>query len=222
LSAAGLWHAWVSLPLLFILFFGWMWRQFLWSRLMWRIARFDLKLIAAHPDQAGGLKFLGTALRGYQPLVFALSTIVAGGLANQVRAGASIYDLRFLVVGLVLIILTLFVAPFIVFAPALRELRARGSIEYGRLSSAVGHEFETKWIRQGSRNINSEALEAPDFSATTDLYQIASNVYQIRYLPLSSRAIAELIVFTLIPLLPVVLFAVPMDVLMQSLKQILF
>ena len=46
LSPAGLWQLWVSLPLLLVLFFGWIWRQFLWCRLLWRLARLDLKLIA--------------------------------------------------------------------------------------------------------------------------------------------------------------------------------
>src|SRR5262245_40381443 len=91
LSAAGLWQLWVSLPLLFVLIFGWIWRQFVWSRLMWRIAQFDLRLIAAHPDRAGGLKFLGSALWSYCPLSLALGAIVAGGVANHLREGASIY-----------------------------------------------------------------------------------------------------------------------------------
>jgi hypothetical protein len=220
-SVAGLWQTWVSLPLLLVLFFGWIWRQLLWCRFMWRIARLDLKLIAAHPDQAGGLKFLGFALRGYCPLALALATIVAGGLANRLRDGVSPYDLRFFVIGLVLFVLVLFVAPFAVFVPVLRRLRGRGTLEYGALSCAVGQQFEAKWITNAKENVNSSALEAPDFSATTDLYQIASNVYQIRYLPLHARGIGELIVFTLIPIVPLVLFSVPLPVLVKSVKQIL-
>jgi hypothetical protein len=221
LSAAGLWQLWVSLPLLFILFFGWIWRQFLWCRLMWRIAQFDLNLIAAHPDRAGGLRFLGSALWGYCPLSLALAAIVAGGVANQIRQGAALYDFRFFVLGLVLCVLVLFVAPFLIFTPVLRGLRSRGSVEYGTLSCAVGHEFEAKWVDNGTGNSKSDALAAPDFSATTDLYSIASNVYQMRYLPLSSKAVGELLVFTLIPFVPLVLLSVPIDTLLRELKAIL-
>jgi hypothetical protein len=220
-SAAGFWHAWISLPLLFILFFGWLWRQLLWSRLMWSIARFNLKLVAAHPDHSGGLTFLGTALRGYQPLVFALATIVAGGLANHIRDGANLYDLRFYPVGLVVTVLVLFVGPYFVFLPALQRLKDQGMLEYGALTSAVGHEFEGKWIRNGRASVTCQALEAPDFSATTDLYQIASNVYQVRYMPLDTRAVIELVISTLIPFVPVVLLSVPLQVLLHALKQIL-
>jgi hypothetical protein len=222
LSPAGLWQLWVSLPLLFILFFGWMWRQFLWCRLMWRIAHFDLNVVAGHPDRAGGLRFLGTALWGYCPLAFALAVAVAGGLANQIRVGASLNDFRLLVVAFLLFVLAFFVAPFLVFTPALRRLRNRGTVEYGTLSCAVGHEFEAKWLNNGGRNDKSEALSAPDFSSTTDLYSIVSNVYQIRYLPFGSKEVGELIVFTLLPFVPVVLLSVPVDTLLRDLKQILF
>src|SRR5262245_48027143 len=146
MSAPLFWQTWVSLPLLFILFFGWLWRQFLWCRFMWQVRRLDLKLVAAHPDGAGGLRFLGAALWGYCPLAFSMSTIVAGGLANRLREGVSLFDLRFFVVGIVALVLVLFVAPFGVFVPVLRRLRIGGVLEYGALSSALGHRFEAKWI----------------------------------------------------------------------------
>jgi hypothetical protein len=222
LSAAGLWQLWISLPLLFVLLFGWMWRQFLWFRLIWRISRFDLKLIAAHPDGAGGLGFLGGALWGYVPIALALGTIGAGGVANQIREGASLYDMRFLVAGLVLFVVAFFVGPFLVFIPTLRGLKVRGALDYGTLSCTLGHEFEGEWIEKGIEHRKAEVLQAPDFSATTDLYSIASNVYQIRYLPLNPKAVVELIVFTLIPFVPVVLLSVPPEALMRVLRQILF
>jgi hypothetical protein len=147
---------------------------------------------------------------------------VAGGLANQIRVGASLNDFRLLVVAFLLFVLAFFVAPFLVFTPALRRLRNRGTVEYGTLSCAVGHEFEAKWLNNGGRNDKSEALSAPDFSSTTDLYSIVSNVYQIRYLPFGSKEVGELIVFTLLPFVPVVLLSVPVDTLLRDLKQILF
>jgi len=37
----------VSLPLLLVLFFGWLWRLFLWVRFLWCLSRLDLHLIPA-------------------------------------------------------------------------------------------------------------------------------------------------------------------------------
>ena len=51
-SAAGWWHALVSLPLLLAIVLGWLWRVVGWTRLLCLIARLDLKLIASHPDHA--------------------------------------------------------------------------------------------------------------------------------------------------------------------------
>jgi hypothetical protein len=221
MSAAEFWQMWVSLPLLFILFFGWLWRQILWCRLMWRVGRLDLKLVAAHPDGAGGLRFLGMALWGYCPLGFSMATIVAGGVANRLRDGATLNDVRFFVAGVVIFVLLFFVAPFGVFMPALRRLRRRGILEYGALSSALGHQFEAKWTAGGCENITAEALEAPDFSATTDLYQVASNVYRIRYFPLHTRAVVELVACTLLPFIPLILASVPLQAIFEALKKIL-
>ncbi len=55
-SLAGWWHLLVSLPLLLILFFGWIWRLALWARFLFLMSRLNLRLIPAHPDNVGGLK----------------------------------------------------------------------------------------------------------------------------------------------------------------------
>jgi hypothetical protein len=82
-SAAGWWHAFVSLPLLLLLLLGWIWRLCLWSRFLWLVSRLDLHLIPAHPDHAAGLIFVGHSLRALSVLALALGTILAGGAANN-------------------------------------------------------------------------------------------------------------------------------------------
>ena len=49
-SAAGWWHVLVSLALLLALFFGWLWRPFLWGRFLWcHVA----SRLASHPSPPG-------------------------------------------------------------------------------------------------------------------------------------------------------------------------
>ncbi len=62
-SAAAWWHALVSLPLLLAVLFGWIWCIILWVRFLRRMSRLDLQLVAAHPDRATGLAFIGYSLR---------------------------------------------------------------------------------------------------------------------------------------------------------------
>src|SRR5262249_24514359 len=191
LSLAGWWYALVSLPLLLILFFGWLWRIILWSRFLIRLAAMNLRLIAAHPDRASGLKFLNSSLVAFMPLAFNFGVIAAGAEANQVAyKNANMDDLQSTVFGLIVFVLLLFVCPLLVFVFKLHGQKVAGIFSYGTLADRVGHQFEEKWLRSYDEHGN-EALEAPDFSATTDLYSIVANVHNMRLFPFELRAVVS-------------------------------
>jgi hypothetical protein len=146
-SWSGWWHALVSIPLLAVLLLGWLWRIFLWGLLLWRVASLDLRLIAPHPDLAGGLLFLGTSLRIFPIIGFALATIVAGGIANHVvHAGASLLSYKYMIATVAILILILLAAPLLVFSKKLVEVRRRGIFDYGALAAGMGLQFESKWL----------------------------------------------------------------------------
>jgi hypothetical protein len=220
-SAAGYWHLLVSMPLLILQLFGWVWRHLMWWRLLRLTSKLPLRLIAAHPDRSGGLKFMSTVLRGYWPLCFALGVIIAGRAANQIQAGLTLYDCRFTIAGLLAFLLTFILMPLTVFIPVLIRLSGQGAFSYGSLASAVGERFETKWLKN-PEPIPPSALEAPDFSATIDLYSVVTNAQQILFFPARFAAICELIVVTLIPFVPVALASLPLDTILTSLGKILF
>jgi hypothetical protein len=219
-SAAGYWHALVSLPVLFLELLGWIWRHLLWWRFLRLTSKLPLRLIAAHPDRSGGLKFLGTVLRGYWSLCAAWGVIIAGGLANQIRTGASIYDFRYIIIGLVTILLIFILIPFTAFIPVLVKLREHGMFNYGALADALGDKFETKWLKC-SEPVSPSVLEKPDFSATIDLYSVVGNVQQIQLFPANFSAIRDLVVVTLLPFVPVALASVPLDTILTGLGKIL-
>src|SRR5262249_39788633 len=149
LSLAGWWYALVSLPLLLILFFGWLWRIILWSRFLIRVAAMKLRLIASHPDRASGLKFLNSSLVAFMPLGFTLGVIAAGAEANRVVAKtATMENLQSLVIGLLASVLILFVGPLLVFAFKLHGQKVAGIFFYGTLADRVGRQFEDKWLRE--------------------------------------------------------------------------
>lgn len=95
-----------------------------------------------------------------------------------------------------------------------------GIYEYGSLADDVGRQFEEKWLRNYDE-FRSGALEAPDFSATTDLYQIVSNVHDMKLFPFELRAVVSLIAAALLPFIPVVLLMMPFKSIVTELARLL-
>lgn len=221
-SAAGWWHLLVSAPLLMLLLLGWFWRLLLWARFLWLVSRMDLVLSPAHPDHCAGLRFLGYSLSDFSALGFAFGAIVAGSLANQsARGEVTLIQYRQDFVALALFVVILFGAPLLLFTgPLLRTMR-RGVYRYGRLAAGIGGQLEHKWL-EASPAIDEQSLGVQDFSAVTDLYQIAGNVYAMRLLVVDVRSIAILLVATVLPLLAVAAASLPLDVLRQVLSDLLF
>src|SRR5262245_51913934 len=212
-SAAGWWHVLISLPLLLVLILGWMWRLVLWTRLLWLISRLDLRLVASHPDHAAGIGFVGHSVRAFSIVAMALTTIAAGRSAHTVlESGGGIPTAQLIFnAGFLAAIAILFTAPLIVFVPTLMQAWRRGTAEYGALVAEVGRAFEEKWFRHESREARPAALEKPDFSAVADLCGVVSNVYGLRFAPIDSKSLIGLALAMLLPFVPVVLLAVPLD-----------
>jgi len=221
LSPAGWWHVLVSVPVLLVLFLGWIWRLLLWTRLLWRISRLNLHLIAAHSDRAAGLAFVGNSVRAFAIVALAVATIAAGKSARIVVVTGELPKQQlYFNIGLLVFVLALFTAPLLVFTPTLLETWRRGVLDYGALADRVGKVFEKKWLDR-EEQIDQSVLERQDFSATTDLYQIVSNVFAMRLFPLD---LTDLVIFAcamLLPFVPVVLLAVPSEVLWSQIKGLL-
>lgn len=163
LSYAGWWRLLVSQPLFLMLVLTWLWRLFLWSRCMRTLARMNLRIIASHPDRAGGLAFVGQSLRGFPVLAIALGTAIAGTLANLV-----VYDNRTphaltpVVAITALLILLLAAGPLLAFVIPLRQAKDDAELTYGALATALGTKLEARWLPR-AHDLETSALEVPDF-----------------------------------------------------------
>jgi hypothetical protein len=211
LSLAGWWRTFVSQPFFQALLNAWLCRVLVWAWFLWRVSRMPLRLVAGHPDHMGGLRFNIMPVRGFTILAFGIGAMAAGSVAESILYdGQPAASFRLLIVGQVLVVLLIFLGPlFSLFGP-LSHLHWRGTFEYGRLASKLGHQFEARWTSRGHQ-VDAEALAAPDFSATTDLFSIAANVREMNLLVLDSRAVIALTIATLLPYLPVLLAIVPLD-----------
>jgi hypothetical protein len=221
LSLAGWWHTLVSLPMLLALFLGWLWRVLLWDRFLCLMARLNLRLIPGHPDLAGGLLFISTSLRAFWLLSFAFGTIVAGMVVNRImHHGASLIHFKNVVIGLGVVVLCLFAGPLTIFMKKLRIAKQRGIFEYGALAGDVGRLFEKKWLHRAG-GVDEDAMGAPDFSATADLYGVVANAYGMKDLPFNLKDLGFLVLAALLPFAPVALMAVPSKLILESLMKLL-
>jgi hypothetical protein len=91
LTFAGLWYAYVSLPVCQFLRCRWYFRVAIWARLLWQVSRLELQLVPTHPDRVGGLGFLSNTVYAFVPVVLAHGVLLAGLLANAKRQGLREY-----------------------------------------------------------------------------------------------------------------------------------
>ncbi len=148
--------------------------------------------------------------------------MLAGGAANHVLHGNSPFFAPVVWASTSLLLsLLLFGSPLLAFDGVLLREWRRGVFAYGELASRFGQSFERKWLdrRQFERE---DDLASPDFSAATDLYQVASNVYAMRFVPVDLASLILLAGAALLPFVPVMLLNVPFAEIMEGVKSLLF
>ena len=216
------WNALVSLPLLLVLIFGWAWRFVLWCRFLVLVARLDLRLVASHPDHAAGLGFLGGSIRAFSTVVVAVSAIAAGEVARMILQSHHVStSYQQFIGGLIVSMVAVFTVPVIAFGPTLARVHRYAVMDYGELAVDVGRAFEAKWVARRSAKARASGLEQPDFSATVDLYGLVSNVHGMRLVPLALTDLVMLVGAAIAPFVPLVLLAVPPEVIWSRLRDML-
>ena len=196
--------------------------MWVWAHLLRRIARCRLQLIASHPDRCAGLGFLGTSLLAFAPVAFAFSTITASREAQIILSRRAPTPLHlYFNVGVSVFIMLVIVLPLCAFTPALMRAARQGRLTYGTLALQVGRAFERRWLAQESSRVGEDALGAPDFSATIDLYSIVAGA-RVRLMPVARAHLFRLAVVLAIPFVPVLLLMVPFRVIWPEIWGLLF
>jgi hypothetical protein len=218
-SPAGLWGRFVSGPILILLVLGWLWRLVLWTRFLWLVSRLELRLVPSHPDGAGGLKFLGMSLHALAIPVFAIGVIPAGAIVNQILNQQALISQFYLVmVSFAAVMMALMVGPLFLFCGQLLTAWRRGAMAYGQLARDMGRQMERRWL---NRRLDADALDANDFSATTDLYAVVANAYTMNVVPVGLKNLVVAVAATTLPFLPVALTALSPEMLLRKIVGLL-
>ena len=117
----------MSLPLVQFILLRWYFRLLIWTRFLWQVSRIDLRLVAIHPDRAGGLGFLSTVTYAFAPLLAGQGVLLAGVMANKIfYAGAKLTDFKLELLAMVIMMLFFVLAPLLVFTPRLARTKRIG------------------------------------------------------------------------------------------------
>lgn len=221
ISAAGWWRQIVSQPLFLIVTGTLLWRIAVWTVFLWRLSRFNLRLLPSHPDRRGGLGFIPASVRSFPPLGVAIGTIAASTVAGLIKfEGHPAAEVQYAALAAVLIAIALLAVPLMVFGPVLFRLRTDGIYKYGRLMHDVGQSFESRWLPPARPK--ADPVGAPDFSSVIDLSGVVGNVYAITPLMVDLQSLTPLVVATLVPFIPVFFIILPAQQIMDTVAKFLF
>jgi hypothetical protein len=221
LTLPGYWYGFVGIPLTQFFLFRWYMRLLVWSWLLWRVSRLNLRLLPAHPDRAGGIGFLGKSTFAFAPILFAEGALLSGVIASRIlHEGQSLLTFKVSIVVLVIFFVVVILGPMLVFTPLLAAAKRRGLSEYGTLATAYVEEFDEKWLRGGA---NGEAiLGSADVQSLADLGNSFSVVREMRAIPFVLDDVTVLVGATVLPLLPLLLTVMPLEELVSRLVKIIF
>lgn len=222
LTTAGIWYAFVSIPLFQFVMLRWYLRIFLWFVFLWRVSRLDLRIVPTHPDRAGGLGFLGQSTYAFGPILFAQGIMLCGVIASRIfHEGAKLMDFKVQAVAFVAFFVAFVLAPLVVFTPKLARARRQGLGEYGTLANRYVQGFDQKWIRGGAPE-GEEFLGTGDIQSLADLGNSFAVLQEMRLVPFGLRDASRLAMATAAPLAPLVLTIFSLDELVTELLKVIF
>jgi hypothetical protein len=199
LTVAGWWCALVSSPLFWFLLLRWLWRHAVWGLLLRDLARLELRLVATHPDGAGGLAFIGQYPNAFTAFVFALSCVLGAAIAQHLlRDGLSTATYGQLMAAWLVVVMILFGAPLLAFTKPLKRLKESTVLSASAVATRRERALERELL-----GANMAAADDADATATAEVPD-ASKLYatarKLSTFLISRAAIVPVAAAALLPL----------------------
>jgi hypothetical protein len=213
------WYLFVTLPVFRFLLLRWYYRLIIWCWFMWKISRMPLTLNALHPDRAAGLGFLARTVRAFEMVFAAHSLLLSGNIGNAIwHENAHLSDFRFEILGTVIVLTIIAVLPLIFFTPKLVVAERQATREYGAFASHYVNRFRERWLHSDK---GQDILGSQDIQALSDLGNSFGVIRETHSLPITRKAMIELLVVILGPLVPLLLTTIPLEELLNRLAKML-
>jgi hypothetical protein len=221
ITPAGWWFNLVATPIFRFLMFRWLWRMILWTYFLWRVSKLNLDYVATHTDMAAGLGFLSEGQKAFSPIVFAGGTVIAAQVGNAITyLGVSLSSQKLPMIAYGVLAIMFLLAPLLVVAPALLEVKRKALREYGVLVTKHNQLFEHKWI-QGGQPPDEVILGNPDASSLVDLGSSFTVIRQMGIVPIDKPTLVTLALAAALPMIAVALYATPTDELIRVVLKML-
>ncbi|HZZ75244.1 MAG TPA: hypothetical protein VFE04_04920 [Puia sp.] len=218
ITAAGWWYLLVSLPILQMLLYRWLYFILLWMIFLRKLSRIDLHLSALHPDGVAGLGFLQYTQLSFFPVAFAFSAVTAGVLNNVIMfSGISIQDYKVAIGSVLIFVILLFILPLMLLLPKLAKIKRK----YFMLYSMEAWPFARKYEEELSAYYEA-GEEKPDASWHVDLIGSFEKTRDMKTILVDKTILIAFLAAVILPFLPVVAQQIPLrDVLLNLLGKIM-
>jgi hypothetical protein len=220
LTWSGWWFVLFCVPLFQFVTLRWLWRLFLWAQFLWRMNKLNLQLVPTHPDEAGGLAFVGESQRFFGIVLFAYSIAVAGIVANGVFYDKfSLPHFAPAIAIYVIVAVAVIEIPLLVFSGRLLKTKRQGLYQYATLATEYTSSFHQKWIVK-PRLSDEMLLGSGDIQSLADLGNSYAFVDKMRAVPMGPRTPIYLALACLIPMTPLLLTMMPLGELLKMLLKV--
>jgi hypothetical protein len=221
LTIAGYWLAFVSVPIFQFILLRWYMQYLVWFWLLLRISRLNLHLEPLHPDQAGGLRFVGQSSVAFTPLLFAHGALLSGQIASRILYhGEALMASEMTIIGFVVFSIAAALAPLFSFTLELIRAKRAGLDKFGALASQYVTDFDQKWLQ--TRTNDEQLLASGDIQSLADLGTSFSMARAMRPVPIAGDDLVFLCVTTIVPFLPLLLTILPLDQLLIRAIKLVF
>lgn len=199
-SVAGLWVAFVSLPIFTLAWLRWVWKIVAWTTFLARVSRRRLRLMAVHPDRVGGLGTVSDVQPRFSWLLLGVSVLFAGFIVYKLRIepGTNPETLWIPVIVYGFLGPGVFLAPLFLFTKQLRATKDQALERLQPLIVDVAKVFRDRWLVR-TEDGPEEVLHHQHTSHLADLHAAHGAVREMRVVPFDLRSARELFIAAFVP-----------------------
>ena len=219
-NLAAIWSQLVALPIVLFLGYRWLWRIIMWGLFLRDVSRLDLRLVPTHADRCGGLGFLEIAHVAFGILAFAIGCVLSAEAAFRIiYEGAKLDFFQVHTLIIVAALEVVFLGPLLTFMPVMARTRRDGLRRYGTLVVNYNRAFQQKWI-DGRGDTGEPLLGSADIQSLADMGNSFRFVDDMRLVPFGRWSVIQLALVTLSPGVPLLLLAIPISEILDTLAKV--